>query len=104
MDDRIRKHIVAYLKRAGDGVGDGDIREALIEAGYDPIWRGNRDEHRWFDWYDFAVKIDGMLLMYNWCVGKSESGTAADAGEVLDLDTVREAEPKQVTVTIYEPV
>ena len=100
MNEKIKKHLVAYNEKNKWAINDETIRETLEECGKE-LFREKLGGRRW--WNDiFIVKdIDGMLIGYNWAETTGDM-SPREAGWEFDDAEIWEVKPIEKTIIVYE--
>ncbi len=99
MNEKIKKHVMAYNQKEDFGVTDEDIMRTIEEA--KEIWSGK--EHRHWIEYDAVVEIDGMFIQFVAAKGAGDQGVY-DAGWEFDSSTIHEVKPKKIETITYVSV
>lgn len=98
MNEKIKAHLTAYCQSKGWATDDDSIKELLTET--KPLFKEVGDAHRWYDELFIVVDINGMLLGYDYYHTTGDN-SLKDMDLELNLNTVREVEAKEKTVTYY---
>lgn len=101
MNEKIKKHLIAYCQSKGWGTTDKDVEEVLLEA--KEIYRETIGSHRWYDDLFKVVEVAGMLIGFDWYYATGDN-SFKDMDLTLDTSSVCEVEKKQRTVDYYERV
>jgi hypothetical protein len=105
MNKKIKDHIVNYCKKNGWGYdSDDELWETITESGKE-VYRGNRDQHRWYNEYFVVVDLNGMEIGF-YDAETTGDNSASDIGWEFDLDRCCEVEKTEETKVIitYKPI
>lgn len=101
MNENIKAHLTAYCQKNNWEPTDENIQEILIYA--TPVYSLIGDSHRWYDEEFRVVKIEGMLIGFDWYhVTGDDSIKDMDLG--FNMDSICECEKKQKTIDYYEAI
>ena len=103
MNEKIKKHLIAYSKATWPDLEttDEDLMEIITDA--KSIWEGRRDRHRWYTLIPRVVEIDGMFLQYAHCDVDGEESSVEDCIGGYKLEDVIEVKPQDKVETTYVP-
>lgn len=100
MNEKIFNHIKQYNESKGWGVTEKDIIETLQES--DSVWMGEADKHRWYNVHTRVVCLNGMFIGFTHYETTGDD-SPSDMGLSFKKESVKEYEPKEKTITFYEP-
>ena len=98
MNEKIRKHLIAYNKSINYGIEEEDLIETLQNADF--IYEEKISTRR--HWTDIFVvcKIRGMFIGFAWANGSGQE-SPFDVGWEFDPESICEVEPEERTVIVY---
>jgi len=101
MNERIRKILEDDSIKNGYGKIKNDEQLLEIITDYDKIEKTLIDERRWYNLYEYVIKVGNHFLSYadGECTGDD---SVRDMGIEIDLDAIYEMEEYKETVTKYK--
>ena len=98
----LREILTKSCELEGFDTDDESLEEHLRE-GYEVVWTGDHDEHRWRTEYTVVSQVGDRFFQYSSYIGKSEDGDAESCGYTFEgIDHALEVYPHEVMTIIYK--
>jgi len=98
INSEISEHIKQCCEKEGDEFEPEIVLEYLLEA--EEISRTELSKHRWWNVFQYVVKLEGMLIGYQYAEANRDE-SVLDLGYEFDWSSVRKMRPVEKTITTY---
>lgn len=101
MNTKILEHLKKHNEKHGWATDEACIIETLTEAKV--IWSKKTSQHRWWNDIFRVVKINGMLIGYDYAEATGDN-SLRDLGWEFNMESICEVKPKEIKTIIYEKI